>query len=240
MVSRLPAGSTVAAVPPVELRSSNVSTHARRPATYADLLKVPDHLVAEIIDGELHVNPRPAPKHAVSSSVLGGDLNAADQRGRGGPGGWWILDEPELHLGPDVLVPDLAGWRRERLPAITDSPPYFTLSPDWVCEVLPPSTYRLDRVKKLHVYAREGVAYAWLVHPSERTLEILRLRGGRWVIVTTHGGDAVVRAEPFEAVKIDLLELWGEERPRARGKRRTRRKVARKRPAKGRRRTGPR
>lgn len=231
-------GKHVAAVPQLELPSGKVSTPAHRPATYADLLKVPDHLVAEIIDGELHVNPRPAPKHAVSSSVLGGDLNAAYQRGRGGPGGWWILDEPELHLGPDVLVPDLAGWRRERLPAITNSPPYFTLAPDWVCEVPSPSTYRLDRVKKLHIYARERVAHAWLVHPGQRTLEVLRLRGGRWVIVATHGGDAVVQAEPFERVTIDLLELWGEERPRPRRKIRKAKKVVRKRPARPRPRSG--
>jgi Uma2 family endonuclease len=213
------------------VRSGKMSTPAHRPATYEDLLRVPDHLVAEIIDGDLYTSPRPALRHAVSSSVLGGDLNAAYQRGRGGPGGWWILDEPELHLGSNVLVPDLAGWRRERLPRIPVADAFATLAPDWVCEVLSPSTYRLDRVKKLHVYAREGVAHAWLVHPGERTLEILRLRGGRWVIVTTHGGDARVRAEPFQAVTIDLLELWGEERPRARRKARTGRKVARKRPA---------
>lgn len=217
-----------------------MSTPAHRPATYADLLRVPDHLVAEIIDGELYTNPRPALRHAVSSSVLGGDLNAAYQRGRGGPGGWWILDEPELHLGSNVLVPDLAGWRRVRLPRIPVADAFATLAPDWVCEVLSPSTYRLDRVKKLHVYAREGVAHAWLVHPGERTLEVLRLRGGRWVIVATHGGEAVLRAEPFEAVSIDLLELWGEERPRARRRRRTSKKVARKRLAKGRRRPGSR
>ena len=191
-----------------------MSRPAHRPATYANLLKVPDRFVAEIVDGELYASPRPAFRHAVSSSVLGGDLNAAYQRGRGGPGGWWILDEPELHLGPDILVPDLAGWRRERLPSVTDCL-FATVAPDWICEVLSPSTYRLDRVKKLRAYAREKVAYAWLVNPTERTLEILRLRGGQWVIVATHGGDAIVRSEPFEAVAIDLLELWGETRARS-------------------------
>ena len=207
-----------------------VSTHARRPATYEDLLKVPDHLVAEIVDGELHATPRPAPRHAVSSSVLGADLNAAFQRGRGGPGGWWILDEPELHLGPDVLVPDLAGWRRERLPKISDTPPYFTVAPDWICEVLSPSTYRLDRLKKLGAYARAGVAFAWLVHPGERTLEVLRLASGRWTIVATHADGALVRAEPFEAVELDLLGVWGETRARKRAPKRTK--------ASGRRRAG--
>ena len=175
-------------------------------------MKVPDHLVAEIVDGELHTSPRPAPRHAVTSTVLGSSLNPAFQKGRGGPGGWWILFEPELHLGPDILVPDLAGWRRERLPVISDKPPYFTVAPDWVSEVLSPSTYRLDRVKKLRIYGWEGVKHAWLLHPGERTLEVLRLQSSRWTIVATHADDAVVRAEPFEAVEIDLLPLWGESR----------------------------
>jgi len=197
-----------------------VSTPARRPATYEDLLKVPDHLVAEIVDGELHTSPRPAPRHAVSASVLGSILNSAFQQGRGGPGGWWILFEPELHPGPDILVPDLAGWRRERLPVISDQPPYFTVAPDWVCEVLSPSTYRLDRVKKLCIYGREGVKHAWLLHPGERTLEVLRLESSRWTIVATYADDAVVRAEPFETVEIDLLPLWGESRGAGRPPRR--------------------
>jgi Uma2 family endonuclease len=201
-----------------------VSTPVRRFATYADLLKAPDGLVAEIVDGELHTSPRPAPRHAVAASELGAELGPPFSRGRGGPGGWWILDEPELHLGKDILVPDLAGWRRERLPAIKDTPPYFTIVPDWVCEVLSPSTQRFDRIKKLRVYAREGVKHAWLVHPGERTLEVLRLESGRWSIVATFADDALVRAEPFAAVAIDLLSLWGESRVmRKRPRRKTRR-----------------
>lgn len=207
-----------------------MSTPVRRPATYEDLLEVPDHLVAEIVDGELHTSPRPAPRRAVVASELGADLVSAFSRGRGGPGGWWILDEPELHLGRDILVPDLAGWRRARLPVISDEPPYFTMAPDWICEVLSPSTYRLDRIKKLRIYGREGVKHAWLLHPGERTLEILRLESGRWAIVATHADDAVVRAEPFEAVAIDLLPLWGESRrPR-------KRRARKRRPARARRR----
>jgi Uma2 family endonuclease len=196
-----------------------VSTPAHRPATYRDLLAVPDRLVAEIVDGELHTTPRPAPRHAVAASELGSELGPPFSRGRGGPGGWWILDKPELHLGSDILVPDLAGWRRSRLGAISDDPPYFTLVPDWVCEVLSPATYRFDRTKKLRVYGREGVKHAWLLHPGERTLEVLRLESGRWTIVATHADDAVVRAEPFEAAAIDLLPLWGEARPRRRPRR---------------------
>lgn len=179
----------------------------RLPATYDDLLKVPEHLVAEIVDGDLHATPRPAPRHAAASSGLGGALHGPFDKGRGGPGGWRILDEPELHLGRDVVVPDLAGWRRERLPDLPEQA-YFSVAPDWICEVVSPSTAALDRVKKLAVYARERVSHAWLVDPLARTLEVLRLENGRWTIVSTCSGADVVRAEPFEAIELDLTLLW--------------------------------
>lgn len=178
-----------------------------KPATYDDILALPDHLVGELIDGELHVSPRPAPRHAVATAALGGELWPPFHGGRGGPGGWWILDEPELHLGRDVLVPDLAGWRRVHLPTIPDAA-YFTVPPDWVCEVLSPRTARLDRVKKLAVYLREGVEHAWLIDPLQKTLEVLRRDGSRWVILSTHSDDDVVRAEPFDAVELSLKLLW--------------------------------
>jgi Uma2 family endonuclease len=178
-----------------------------RPATYDDLIEVPDHLVAEIIDGELHTTPRPAPRHADASSGLGGALRGPFDRGRGGPGGWRILDEPELHLGHDVLVPDLAGWRRERLPALPDEA-YFTLPPDWVCEVLSSSTMALDRTRKLAVYAREQVPFAWLVDPTAYTIEVLQLDAGRWVIVTACAGSGAVSLPPFDALPLDLTLLW--------------------------------
>jgi Uma2 family endonuclease len=174
---------------------------------YADFLALPEHVVGEIIGGELIVTPRPAPRHAVAASVLGGELGPPYHGGRGGPGGWWILDEPELHLGSDVLVPDLAGWRRERMPVIPETA-YFALAPDWICEVISPGTARLDRQRKLAVYARESVSHAWLVDPLERTLEVLRLDGGQWRIVAVHGGDDEVRAEPFEGTSIVLSRLW--------------------------------
>jgi Uma2 family endonuclease len=179
----------------------------RRPATYEDLLEVPDHLVAEIVEGELYTSPRPAPRHADAASGLGGFLNPPFDRGRGGPGGWRILDEPELHLGRDVLVPDLAGWRRERLPALPEEA-YFTVVPDWICEVLSPSTAALDRVKKLGVYARERVPHTWLVDPIAQTVEVLVLEGTRWTIHSTSAGRDVVRLPPFEAIEIDLASLW--------------------------------
>ncbi len=178
-----------------------------RPATYEDLVNLPDNLVAEIVNGELHASPRPAPPHAVAGSVLGGALVPPFQGGRGGPGGWWILDEPELHLGPDVLVPDLAGWKRERMPR-KPATAYFPLAPDWICEIVSPSTTRLDRTQKLGIYAREGVAHAWLIDPLAATLEVFRLEGGRWVLLAAHGGNDIVRAEPFGEIEIELAPLW--------------------------------
>jgi len=184
-----------------------MSERKPRPATYADLLKVPEHKVAEIVDGELVVSPRPASPHAFASSGFGGSLFNPFQRGSGGPGGWWILDEPELHLGPDVLVPDLAGWRQERMPKVSNVAA-FALAPNWVCEVVSPSSVRHDRIRKMRVYAREKVAHAWLLDPLARTLEGFRLQGDQWLEVGGFAGDERVRAEPFEAVELELAGLW--------------------------------
>jgi Uma2 family endonuclease len=186
-----------------------MASPVKRRATYEDLLQVPAHKVAEIVDGDLHASPRPASRHALASSRLGTELGGPFDRGRGGPGGWWIIDEPELHLGGDVLVPDLAGWRRERLPEFPDAPA-FTLAPDWVCEIVSPSTERLDRAKKMPAYAREAVRHLWLLNPSARTLEVYRLAEHRWLVLGTYEGDAPVRAEPFDAVELELAPLWGE------------------------------
>jgi Uma2 family endonuclease len=181
---------------------------AKRRATYDDLMAVANHQVAEILDGELHVSPRPAPRHALASSRLGGDIIGPYDAGRGGPGGWWILDEPELHLADDVVVPDIAGWRRERLPAMPQEA-FFAVAPDWVCETLSASTEHLDRGKKIRIYAREGVRNLWLINPTTATLESYRLEAGRWVLVVTHSGNEVVRLEPFDAVELELERLWG-------------------------------
>jgi len=189
-------------------------SRTRPQATYADLLAVPDHLVAEILDGELHTSPRPALPHAVAASRLGGDLSGPFERGRGGPGGWWILDEPELHLGHDVIVPDLAGWRCAHLPEIPRAA-YLTVAPDRVCETLSPSTESVDRGKKLRIYAREGVGYAWLINPANETVEVYRLEQGRWLLLNTHADDVSVRLEPFDAIEVDLWWLWGRSEPRA-------------------------
>lgn len=182
---------------------------ARRQSTYEDLLQVPDILIAEVVDGELITSPRPASPHAYATSAIIQDLGPFARRpgGTGGPGGWWILFEPELHLGADILVPDLAGWRQERMPVL-ENVPYFEQAPDWVCEVVSPSTARLDRVRKMPIYAREQVSHLWLVDPLMRTLEVYRLEGQRWVVVSTHGGAEGVRAEPFEALELDMSRWW--------------------------------
>lgn len=181
----------------------------RKPATYDDLVALPENMVGQIIDGELIAFPRPASDHAFACSVLMSELGGPFQKGSGGPGGWWILFEPELHFGPDVLVPDLAGWTRERLPEVTRRP-WFELAPDWVCEFLSPSTARFDRTKKLPVYARQGVAHVWLVDPLHRTFEAYRRVGAHWLLVTTAGDADRVRAAPFEALELALPSLWGE------------------------------
>lgn len=180
-----------------------------RPATYDDLVRVPDIQVAEIVEGELYVSPRPAPRHARAGSSLGIVIGGPFDRGLGGPGGWSILDEPELHLGRHVLVPDLAGWRRSRMPRLPDTA-YFPLAPDWVCEILSPSTASLDRVKKMAIYAGEGVTHAWLIDPDARTLEVLHLDAGRWTVVSAHAGNEVVRADPFAEIDLELASLWAD------------------------------
>jgi Uma2 family endonuclease len=183
---------------------------ARRRATYEDLLKVPENLVAEIIDGELYATPRPAFPHARATSVMGSDLGGPFDRPPNGPqqpGGWWILFEPELHLGPDVVVPDLAGWRRKRV-ARLPSAAFFDVAPDWACEVVSPTTAGMDRVRKMRIYARESVGHLWLVDPLARTLEVYRLQNGQWVVAVTHAGSESVRAEPFDAIELDLTRWW--------------------------------
>jgi len=184
-------------------------TTARRRATYDDLIAVPDNLVAEIIDGELVTSPRPASPHALAATRIGTDLGGPFDRPPGGglPGGWWLLFEPELRLGEDVIVPDFAGWRRDRMPVLPNVVG-FTQPPDWMCEVVSPSTGAVDRGRKMRIYARERVAHLWMVDPLARTLEIYRLEDNRWVVAGTHAASEHVRPEPFDAVELDIGRWW--------------------------------
>ncbi len=193
----------------------NESTERNAPSVEAAFQAVPPEMVAEILDGELHVSPRPARPHANVASNLGGILLAPFKFGTRGPGGWVIINEPELHLGPrpDKLVPDLAGWRRERLPRAVggdDAPAHYDLAPDWVCEVLSERTRSRDKGQKMRIYAREGVRHVWHVDPLARTLDIFRLMEGQWLLVHSFAGEETVRAEPFDAIDLELALVWSE------------------------------
>lgn len=181
----------------------------RREATYQDILDAPENKVAELIDGELFLSPRPGGPHSSVASLLGAELIHPFGHGRGGPGGWIIVDEPELHFGKRVVVPDLAGWRRTRMASVPDGVA-FTIVPDWICEVASKSTEKLDRRRKLPLYASVGVGHAWLIHPRLRTLEVLRLHDCKWLTVAVHADDDKVRAEPFDAIELDLATLWSD------------------------------
>jgi len=186
----------------------------KKRATYQDVLDAPEHLVAEIIGGELRLSPRPAGPHTRAASNLGYMLGPPFDAGDGGPGGWVILVEPELHFDPEIVVPDLAGWRRERFDSAWLAGAYLTSAPDWICEVLSPRTAVNDRLEKLPIYAAAGVQYAWLVHPTYRSLEVFRLHEGKWLSLAVHVGSQTVRAEPFDAIALDLSRLWRDVPPR--------------------------
>ncbi|HEX7154608.1 MAG TPA: Uma2 family endonuclease [Thermoanaerobaculia bacterium] len=176
-------------------------------ASYDDLSRMPDDVVAELVHGDLFASPRPAFRHARAQGRLFRHLARAFEDGENGPGGWWIVAEPEIRLYGSAVVPDLAGWRLARVPDYPDVN-NFDIPPDWLCEVVSPSTERHDRVRKLPFYAGHGVQHAWIVDPQLKMLEVLRLSEGHWLTVATHAGDDVVRAEPFEAIELNLGWLW--------------------------------
>lgn len=176
--------------------------------TYDDIIALPENLVGELLNGELYTHPRPAPRHARASSALGGLLWNTFDHSTGSAGGWWIIDEPELHLGPDVIVPDIAGWRHERLPELPEAA-WFELAPDWVCEILSPATAAVDRSVKMPLYAREGITHLWLVDPDARTLEAYQLQeGGQWWLLGTLKDNETVTQPPFEGLSFLLGDLW--------------------------------
>lgn len=180
---------------------------AKQKAIYDDLYKVPENMIGEIIDGELYTIPRPSPKHAKVTSDLGIVIGTSYRFGRGGPGGWIILDEPEIQLGEHTLVPDIAGWKKERFPSslITN---WIEVAPDWICEVLSPSTMRLDKTKKMPIYAKHNVNYIWLINPSDKTLDVFKLVSGGWHLLNAFVENDKVNAKPFQEIEINLAELW--------------------------------
>jgi Uma2 family endonuclease len=179
-----------------------------RPATLADLEALPPNVKGEIIDDELYVQPRPRAAHASVEGTIVGELQGPYQRGRGGPGGWWILPEPGIELpGSPEVSPDVAGWRRERMPKLPAGEP-IRVVPDWICEVLSPHTRGYDLVTKRRFYARVGVEWLWYVDVEARSVTVSRLEGGTWREVAVHGEDEKARLEPFAVVEVDLASWW--------------------------------
>lgn len=174
---------------------------------YSDLCNLPENVVGQILNGELIVSPRPGPKHSRASTKLGGKLGEPFDSGKGGPGGWWLFDEPEVHIEGHAFVPDLAGWKKENLPSLPETA-HFSLSPDWVCEVVSPSSSRHDRVTKMNLYAQFKIPFYWLIDPALKTLEVFELSSSRWVLNSSYQGDDKVSAQPFDAIEFDLGDLW--------------------------------
>lgn len=179
-----------------------------RPATHADLEALPPGVKGEIIDGELYVQPRARPGHAQALITIAGEIQGPYRFGRGGPGGWWILPEPGIELpGSPEFAPDVAGWRRDRLPELPRNEP-IRVVPDWICEVHSPTTRGYDLVKKRPFYARIGVAWLWYVDVEARSVIVSRLVNVTWSEVAVHGEDERVRLEPFTEVEMDLSSWW--------------------------------
>jgi Uma2 family endonuclease len=185
-----------------------MSEPAKRKATYDDLCDIPENMTGEIIDGELIVHPRPSRKHTYAASALDKEIGPPYQLCRGGgPGGWIIIVEPEIQLGEHTMVPDLAGWKRERFPIEEDRNP-ISANPDWVCEILSPKTFRVDKIKKMPIYAHHGVGHIWLLDPLAKTMDTFRLESGGWRLPASFSENDKVREEPFQDIEIDLGNLW--------------------------------
>jgi len=183
---------------------------AYQPSLYDQLCALPDGVTGEILSRQLHTQISGSARHAVAITGLLSNIGTAFDFARNGPGGWFTLHKPEIHFVRDteVAVPDLAGWRRERMPQVPEGHRFEVVS-DWVCEILSPSTARKDRFIKLPIYAKYGVAHAWLVDPEAHTLEAFELRDGFWLRIAALQDDAAVRVAPFDAIEFSLADLWG-------------------------------
>lgn len=184
-----------------------MSNLAEKYATYEDILALPENIVGEILNGRLETHPRPAPRHALAASSIGDELMSPFQKGKGGPGGWWILDEPECHVDADIFVPDLAGWRKQRMLHLPETV-WFETVPDWACEIISPSSVVRDRVTKMAIYARLGIAHVWLIDPIAQTLEAYELQNAHWVLLKSYAKTEEVAIAPFAEYSFSLANLW--------------------------------
>jgi Uma2 family endonuclease len=183
-------------------------TPARKHPTLADLEALPANIKGEIIEGVLYTMTRPRGRHQNITGALIDALRGPFQRGRGGPGGWWILPEPGIELpSTPEISPDVSGWRRERMPVLPDDAS-IAIVPDWVCEILSPSNRRHDMLVKKPYYARVGVAYHWLIDVADRTLTAYQLKSGCWVELAVHGDEHEARVAPFSEVALDIATWW--------------------------------
>ena len=192
-----------------------MTVRVKHPATYADLEAVPPHLVAEILFGALVTHPRPHKRHGAAATSLSDEIVGPFQKGRGGPGGWVFIGEQEIHFGAHVSVPDIAGWRRERLPADAEDRPYIDVPPDWICEILSPSTEQYDKGDKRRIYAVYGVPHLWFLDPRAKSLEVFLLQGKNWLLTHTFIDRDDVSAPPFDAITFSLGLLWPFDPPAA-------------------------
>lgn len=180
----------------------------RRPAGWAEILAAPEGMEAEVIAGELWTHPRPRPEHGRVQHLLGGAVGFPFDLGRGGPGGWWLINEPDISFGPqDIVNPDVAGWRRERVPEFHRERP-IAIRPDWACELLSPSTARRDRHEKSNLYLHYDVSWYWLVDTDARLLQAFEAHEGRWVLLGTWGETDLARIPPFDAVDLIVGDLF--------------------------------
>jgi hypothetical protein len=190
-----------------------MSAPARKLATYADLERYPEQVHAEIVSGDIYVVPSGLPRHGRSASGVIVSIAGPFDVDPKGPGGWWILTEIDVELTPhDIVRPDVSGWRRERVPFISDELP-VRIRPDWICEVTSPSNVRHDRLTKASLYASQGVPFYWIVDPEARVLEAFELSDERWLRLGAWSDGDTARIRPFDAVALDVGTLFFPPRP---------------------------
>ncbi len=178
--------------------------------TYKDLLGLAEDVRAEILGGAMAMSPSALPRHSLAQRVLGSVIGGPfhDEHDAGGPGGWWIFPEVDVQLGVhDIVRPDLAGWRRERLQDPWDARP-IRVVPDWICEIISPSNGSHDRVTKRALYARYGVSFYWLVDPHQCVLEALQLCDGKWLELGAWDASDAAGIQPFDAVTLELRRVF--------------------------------